>query len=57
MNSFLEMVTAPLQLLAEERDLRVFRGEDSLQPLDPLRGKSQFAQPWSSGVAPWKRWC
>jgi hypothetical protein len=57
MNSFLEMVTAPLQLLAEERDLRVFRGEDSLQPLDPLRGKSQFGQPWSSGVAPWKRWC
>ena len=57
MNSFLEMVTVPLQLLAEERDLRVFRGEDSLQPIDPLRGKNQFAQPWSSGVAPWKRWC
>ena len=47
---------APLQVLAEERELSVYRHRGFWRPMDTLRDKNELEVLWSSGKAPWKLW-
>jgi len=46
----------PMQALASENQLSVYRHEGFWQPMDTLRDKQQLEQLWASGDAPWKVW-
>jgi glucose-1-phosphate cytidylyltransferase len=46
----------PLETLAEERQLAVWRHEGFWQPMDTLRDKNYLEQLWQSRQAPWKTW-
>lgn len=47
---------APLESLASEGQLSVFKHEGFWQPMDTLREKQYLEQLWASGNAPWKTW-
>jgi glucose-1-phosphate cytidylyltransferase len=46
----------PLERLAAEGQLSVFRHHGFWQPMDTLRDKIQLEKLWSDGNAPWKMW-
>jgi glucose-1-phosphate cytidylyltransferase len=46
----------PLETLAKNGDLSVFRHDGFWQPMDTLRDKSRLEELWASGNAPWKVW-
>ncbi len=46
----------PLEKLAAERQLRIFRHSGFWRPMDTLRDKMQLEALWESGKAPWKIW-
>jgi glucose-1-phosphate cytidylyltransferase len=47
---------SPLETLAKNGDLSVFRHEGFWQPMDTLRDKTHLEDLWASGNAPWKVW-
>ena len=47
---------SPLETLAKNGDLSVFRHDGFWQPMDTLRDKTHLEDLWSSGNAPWKVW-
>ncbi len=46
----------PLEILANNGDLSVFKHEGFWQPMDTLRDKTHLEELWTSGDAPWKVW-
>ena len=46
----------PLEGLARDGELAVFRHLDFWQPMDTLREKEKLEAAWSSGAAPWRVW-
>jgi glucose-1-phosphate cytidylyltransferase len=46
----------PLETLAKNEDLSVFRHEGFWQPMDTLRDKTNLEELWATGKAPWKVW-
>ncbi|MEI7489339.1 MAG: glucose-1-phosphate cytidylyltransferase, partial [Chryseobacterium sp.] len=46
----------PLEKLALEGQLSVYKHEDFWQPMDTLRDKNYLEELWQSGNAPWKIW-
>jgi glucose-1-phosphate cytidylyltransferase len=46
----------PLERLASEGQLSVYRHHGFWQPMDTLRDKLQLEKMWSEGRAPWKVW-
>lgn len=46
----------PLERLARDSQLMVFRHAGFWQPMDTLREKHQLERLWDSGEAPWKVW-
>jgi glucose-1-phosphate cytidylyltransferase len=46
----------PLQQLAKDGDLFVFRHSGFWQAMDTLRDKTRLEQLWKDGDAPWKTW-
>lgn len=46
----------PMQRLAKDRQLKVFKHEGFWQPMDTLRDKNYLEKLWLSGEAPWKTW-
>jgi len=46
----------PLETLAKNGDLSVFRHDGFWQPMDTLRDKTNLEELWASGKAPWKVW-
>jgi len=46
----------PLERLASEGQLSVFKHEGFWQPMDTLRDRHYLEQLWASGDAPWKSW-
>jgi glucose-1-phosphate cytidylyltransferase len=47
---------APLQKLAQEKQLVAFKHTKFWQPMDTLRDKVNLDNLWKSGNAPWKVW-
>jgi glucose-1-phosphate cytidylyltransferase len=47
---------APMEKLAKDRQLGVFRHFGFWQPMDTLRDKTQLEEMWASGKAPWRTW-
>lgn len=46
----------PLERLAHDKQLGVFKHEGFWQPMDSLRDRNLLEQLWASGAAPWKVW-
>jgi glucose-1-phosphate cytidylyltransferase len=46
----------PMQRLAHDRQLSVYRHGGFWQPMDTLRDKNLLEEYWQSGKAPWKLW-
>jgi len=46
----------PLEQLAREGNLAVYRHNGFWQPMDTMRDKQQLDAAWNSGAAPWKKW-
>jgi glucose-1-phosphate cytidylyltransferase len=46
----------PLESLAAQGQLAVFKHEGFWQPMDTLREKEQLESAWATGNAPWKIW-
>ena len=46
----------PLEKLASDNELRMFRHDGFWQPMDTLRDKNYLQSLWVSGKAPWKNW-
>lgn len=46
----------PLEQLAEEKELSVFKHHGFWRPMDTLRDKMQLEEMWDSDKAPWKVW-
>jgi len=46
----------PLEQLAREGNLAVYRHNGFWQPMDTMRDKQQLEAAWNSGAAPWKKW-
>ena len=46
----------PLEALARDGELMVYRHEGFWQPMDTLREKKLLENLWESGAAPWKVW-
>ncbi|MBL8993359.1 MAG: glucose-1-phosphate cytidylyltransferase [Spirochaetia bacterium] len=46
----------PLEKLASEKQLSVFKHNDFWQPMDTLRDKMKLESLWGSDRAPWKMW-
>ena len=46
----------PLENLAKNNQLTVFKHEGFWQPMDTLREKNLLEELWESGKAPWKTW-
>lgn len=47
---------APLQRLAQDRELNAFEHQGFWQPMDTLRERQELDEHWASGKAPWKVW-
>ncbi|TCS64981.1 glucose-1-phosphate cytidylyltransferase [Varunaivibrio sulfuroxidans] len=47
---------APMESLAQDRQLAAFRHDGFWQPMDTLREKRLLENLWASGDAPWKVW-
>ena len=47
---------APLERLAQDRQLYAYRHTGFWQPMDTLREKQLLESLWASGLAPWKVW-
>ncbi len=47
---------APLESLANSKQLRAFRHDGFWQPMDTLRDKTYLEDLWKEGKAPWKIW-
>lgn len=47
---------APLETLAANNQLSVYRHEGFWQPMDTLRDKTHLEELWASGNAPWRSW-
>jgi glucose-1-phosphate cytidylyltransferase len=47
---------APMEKLAKDGQLGVFRHFGFWQPMDTLRDKTQLEEMWTSGKAPWRTW-
>ena len=48
--------SAPLEALAERKQLKAFLHNGFWQPMDTLRDKNHLEELWQSGKAPWKVW-
>ena len=46
----------PLEQLAKEKELGVYKHYGFWRPMDTLRDKNQLEELWESGRAPWKVW-
>jgi glucose-1-phosphate cytidylyltransferase len=46
----------PMETLAKDGDLSVFRHQGFWQPMDTIRDKTHLEELWASGDAPWKVW-
>lgn len=46
----------PLEKLARQNQLSVWRHNGFWQPMDTLRDKNHLEDLWQKGMAPWKRW-
>ena len=46
----------PLETLAAQGELAVFKHDGFWQPMDTLREKEQLEAAWATGHAPWKIW-
>jgi len=46
----------PLEKLAQEKQLSVYKHKGFWQPLDTLRDKNYLDELWRNGKAPWKNW-
>jgi len=46
----------PLEKLAKENQLSVFKNKKFWQPMDTLRDKNYLEDLWNTGKAPWKIW-
>ena len=46
----------PMELLAQEDNLRAYKHKGFWSPMDTLREKNQLEKLWSTGNAPWKSW-
>ena len=46
----------PLEGLARDQQLSIYRHDGFWQPMDTLRDKNYLDQLWQSGKAPWKTW-
>ena len=46
----------PLEKLASENELTVFKHDGFWLPMDTLRDKHELEDLWNSGKAPWKVW-
>ena len=46
----------PLEILAEERQLKAYRHNGFWQCMDTLRDKNFLEKLWISGKAPWCTW-
>ena len=46
----------PLENLAKNNQLTVFKHNGFWQPMDTLREKNLLEDLWASGKAPWKTW-
>jgi glucose-1-phosphate cytidylyltransferase len=46
----------PLEKLAKENQLSVFKHTEFWQPMDTIRDRNYLEELWSSGKAPWKIW-
>lgn len=46
----------PLELLAKEKQLSVYKHKGFWQPMDTLRDKNYLEELWNTGKAPWKIW-
>lgn len=46
----------PLQRLAEDQQLSIYKHKGFWRPMDTLRDKMQLEELWESGKAPWKIW-
>lgn len=47
---------APLERLADEKQLAAYPHQGFWQPMDTLRDKTHLEELWQSGKAPWKVW-
>lgn len=48
--------SAPLENLAGEKELTVYKHRGFWRPMDTLRDKIQLEHMWDTGKAPWKTW-
>jgi glucose-1-phosphate cytidylyltransferase len=48
--------SSPLERLAAEGQLAVYKHDGFWQPMDTLRDRQNLEQLWASGDAPWKSW-
>jgi glucose-1-phosphate cytidylyltransferase len=46
----------PLERLAREKQLAVFRHEGYWRPMDTMRERRALEEEWASGKPPWKVW-
>ena len=46
----------PLENLAKEKQLTVYKHNGFWRPMDTLRDKMQLEEMWDAGKAPWKIW-
>lgn len=46
----------PLQQLAKDKELTVYKHQGFWRPMDTLRDKMQLEDMWEAGKAPWKIW-
>jgi glucose-1-phosphate cytidylyltransferase len=46
----------PLERLAADGELSLYRHDGFWQPMDTLRDRNQLEELWSSGKAPWRTW-
>ncbi len=46
----------PLERLAQDGQLSIYRHDGFWQPMDTLRDKTHLEELWASGKAPWKTW-
>ncbi|MGJ8655514.1 MAG: glucose-1-phosphate cytidylyltransferase [Akkermansiaceae bacterium] len=46
----------PLEVLAEDKQLGIFRHKGFWMPMDTLRDKNELEALWDGGQAPWKTW-
>lgn len=47
---------APLETLAKDKELTVYKHRGFWRPMDTLRDRNQLEEMWDSGTAPWRVW-